>query len=124
MMVPPLSERPVTQEDEERFRSECAPRRYTLCQRWADYRAEATARRPTGIHARARAWLHVEPFYWTMRVVYVCLAAGAVFAVYINGVAEGWWHAWGEKPSVAATAPATQPTPAPSVSSEAAMSGG
>ena len=50
--------------------------------------------------------------------------AGAVFAVYINGVAEGWWHAWGEKPSVAATAPATQPTPAPTVSSEAAMSGG
>ena len=124
MMVPPLSERPVTEEDEERFRSQCAPRRYTLCQRWADYRAEATARRPTGIHARAQAWLHVEPFYWTMRVVYVCLAAGAVFAVYINGVAEGWWHAWGEKPSVAATTPATQPTPAPSVSSEAAMSGG
>ena len=52
------------------------------------------------------------------------LDAGAVFAVYINGVAEGWWHAWREKPSVAATAPATQPTPAPSVSSEAAMSGG
>ena len=103
MMVPPLSERPVTDEDEERFRSECAPRRRTLCQRWADYRAEATARRPTGTRARAQAWLHVEPFYWTMRVVYVCLAAGAVFAVYINGVAEGWWHAWGEKPSVAAT---------------------
>ena len=79
---------------------------------------------PAGAHPRLRAWLHVEPFYWTMRVVYVCLAAGAVFAVYINGVAEGWWHAWGEKPSVAATAPATQPTPAPSLSSEAAMSGG
>ena len=79
---------------------------------------------PAGAHPRLWAWLHVEPFYWTMRVVYVCLAAGAVFAVYINGVAEGWWHAWGEKPSVAATAPATQPTPAPSVSSEAAMSGG
>ena len=80
--------------------------------------------RPARAHPRLRAWLHVEPFYWTMRVVYVCLAAGAVFAVYINGVAEGWWHAWGEKPSVAATTPATQPTPAPSVSSEAAMSGG
>lgn len=79
---------------------------------------------PAGTHPRLRAWLHVEPFYWTMRVVYVCLVAGAVFAVYINGVAEGWWHAWGEKPSVAATAPATQPTPAPTVSSEAAMSGG
>ena len=80
--------------------------------------------RPTGAHPRLWAWLHVEPFYWTMRVVYVCLAAGAIFAVYINGVAEGWWHAWGEKPSVAATTPATQPTPAPTVSSEAAMSGG
>ena len=124
MMVPPLSERPVTEEDEERFREECAPRRYTLRRRWADYRSEAKARRPKGARAHAQAWLHVEPFYWVMRVVYVCLAAGAVFAVYINGVAEGWWHAWGEKPSVAATAPATQPTPTPSVSSEAAMSGG
>ena len=124
MMVPPLSERPVTEEDEERFREECAPRRYTLRRRWADYRAEAKRTRPRGARARAQAWLHVEPFYWTMRVVYVCLAAGAVFAVYINGVAEGWWHAWGEKPSVAATAPVVNPTPAPSVSSEAAMSGG
>ena len=126
MMVPPLSERPVTEEDEERFRSECAPRRYTLRRRWADYRAEAKARRPKGARARAQAWLHVEPFYWTMRVVYVCLAAGAVFAVYINGVAEGWWHAWGEKPSVAATTPATQPAPTASASAsgEAAMSGG
>ena len=124
MMVPPLSERPVTEEDEERFRSECTPRRYTLRRRWADYRSEAKARRPKGARARAQAWLHVEPFYWGMRVVYVCLAAGAIFAVYINGVAEGWWRAWGEKPSVAATTPATQPTPAPSLSSEAAMSGG
>ena len=124
MMVPPLSERPVTEEDEERFREECAPRRYTLRRRWADYRSEAKRTRPKGARARAQAWLHVEPFYWVMRVVYVCLAAGAVFAVYINGVAEGWWHAWGEKPSVAAAAPTTQPAPAPSLSSEAAMSGG
>ena len=124
MMVPPLSERPVTEEDEERFREECAPRRYTLRRRWADYRSEAKRTRPKGARARAQAWLHVEPFYWVMHVVYVCLAAGAVFAVYINGVAEGWWHAWGEKPSVAATAPTTQPAPAPSLSSEAAMSGG
>ena len=124
MMVPPLSERPVTEEDEERFREECTPRRYTLRRRWADYRSEAKRTRPKGARARAQAWLHVEPFYWGMRVVYVCLAAGAVFAVYINGVAEGWWRAWGEKPSIAATAPATQPTPAPRLSSEAAMSGG
>ena len=127
MMVPPLSERPVTEEDEERFRRETAPRKYTLRRRWADYRAEVKERRPKGARARARAWLHVEPFYWGMRVVYVVLFAGAVLSVYINGVAEGWWPAWGERPSVAATTspPLTPaPTPSPSATGEAAMSGG
>ena len=127
MMVPPLSERPVTDEDEEQFRAESAPRKYTLRQRWADYRAEVKARRPKSVRARARAWLHVEPFYWGMRVVYVALAAGAVFAVYINGVAEGWWPAWGERPTVAATTtPPINPAPTASAtaSTEAAMSGG
>ena len=127
MMVPPLSERPVTEEDEERFRRETAPRKYTLRRRWADYRAEVKARRPKGAKARARAWLHVEPFYWGMRVVYVVLFAGAVLAVYINGVAEGWWPAWGERPTVAATTtPPIYPAPTASAtaSGEAAMSGG
>ena len=125
MMVPPLSERPVTEEDEEQFRRESMPRKYTLRQRWADYRAEARANRPKGTKARVRAWLHVEPFYWGMRATYVILFVGAVFAVYINGVAEGWWHAWGEKPTVAATTmPAARPAPSASSSTEAAMSGG
>ena len=128
MMVPPLSERPVTEEDEEQSRRETAPRKYTLRRRWADYRAEVKARRPKGARARARAWLHVEPFYWGMRVTYVVLFAGAVFAVYINGVAEGWWPAWGERPTVAATTtpPAARPAPTASAtaSGEAAMSGG
>ena len=124
MMVPPLSERPVTEEDEEQFRRESMPRTYTLRQRWADYRAEARANRPKGVKARVRAWLHVEPFYWGMRVTYVVLVVGAVFAVYINGVAEGWWHAWGEKPTVAATTPAARPAPSASSSTDAAMSGG
>ena len=125
MMVPPLSERPVTEEDEEQFRRESMPRTYTLRQRWADYRAEAKANRPKGVKARVRAWLHVEPFYWGMRVTYVVLVVGAVFAVYINGVAEGWWHAWGEKPTVAATTtPAARPAPSASSPTEAAMSGG
>ena len=60
-------------------------------------------------------------------MVYVALAAGAVFAVYINGVAEGWWPAWGERPTVAATTtPPINPTPSVSAtaSTEAAMSGG
>ena len=127
MMVPPLSERPVTEEDEEQFRRETAPRKYTLRRRWADYRAEVKARRPKGARARARAWLHVEPFYWGMRVVYVVLFAGAVLSVYVNGVAEGWWPAWGERPTVAATtSPPVNPapTPSPSTTGEAAMSGG
>ena len=124
MMVPPLSERPVTEEDEEQFRRESMPRTYTLRQRWADYRAEAKANRPKGVKARVRAWLHVEPFYWGMRVTYVVLVVGAVFAVYINGVAEGWWHAWGEKPTVAATTPTARPVPSASSPTEAAMSGG
>ena len=124
MMVPPLSERPVTEEDEEQFRRESMPRTYTLRQRWADYRADAKANRPKGAKARVRAWLHVEPFYWGMRVTYVVLVVGAVFAVYINGVAEGWWHAWGEKPTVAATTPTARPAPSASSPTEAAMSGG
>ena len=124
MMVPPLSERPVTEEDEEQCRRESMPRTYTLRQRWADYRADAKANRPKGVKARVRAWLHVEPFYWGMRVTYVVLVVGAVFAVYINGVANGWWHAWGEKPTVAATTPAARPAPSASSPTEAAMSGG
>ena len=124
MMVPSLSERPVTEEDEEQFRRESMPRKYTLLQRWADYRAEARANRPKGAKARVRAWLHVEPFYWGMRAAYVILFVGAVFAVYINGIANGWWHAWGEKPTVAATTPAARPAPSASNSTDAAMSGG
>ena len=123
MTVPPLFDH-LDSEDEDQLLRDAAPR---------DTGFGATAgpgvdddTRPARAHPRLWAWLHVEPFYWTMRVVYVCLAAGAIFAVYINGVAEGWWHAWGEKPSVAATTPATQPAPtaSPSASGEAAMSGG
>ena len=121
MTVPPLFD-PLDTEDEDQLRRDSSASLEAGHETEAEHRD--TRARPSGMRARAQAWLHVEPFYWTMRVVYVCLAAGAVFAVYINGVAEGWWHAWGEKPSVAATAPATQPTPAPTVSSEAAMSGG
>ena len=124
MMVPPLSERPVTEEDEEQFRRESMPRTYTLRQRWADYRADAKANRPKGVKARVRAWLHVEPFYWGMRATYVILFVGAVFAVYINGVANGWWHAWGDKPTIAATTPTARPAPSASSPTEAAMSGG
>lgn len=121
MTVPPLFDHLDT-EDEDQLRRDAAPRETDLSASGGPGVDDDV--RPAGAHPRLWAWLHVGPFYWVMRVVYVCLAAGAIFAVYINGVSEGWWRAWGEKPSVAATAPVVNPTPAPSLSGEAAMSGG
>ena len=123
MMVPPLSERPVTEEDEEQFRRESAPRKYTLWERWSDYRADVKRTRPKGAKARFRAWMDADAVDWGIRVAVVFLFIGGSYSLYINGVAYGWWHAWGEKPTVAATTtPAARP--APSASSEPAMSGG
>ena len=123
MMVPPLSERPVTEEDEEQFRRESAPRRYTLWERWSDYRADVKRNRPKGAKARFRAWMDADAVDWGIRVAVVFLIIGGSYSLYINGVAYGWWHAWGEKPTVAATTtPAARPSP--SASSEPAMSGG
>ena len=123
MMVPPLSERPVTEEDEEQFRRESAPRTYTLWERWSDYRADVKRNRPKGAKARLRAWMDADAVDWGIRVAVVFLFIGGSYSLYINGVAYGWWHAWGEKPTVAATTtPAARPSP--SASSEPAMSGG
>jgi len=123
MMVPPLSERPVTEEDEEQFRRESAPRRYTLWERWSDYRTDVKRNRPKGAKARFRAWMDADAVDWGIRVAVVFLFIGGSYSLYINGVAYGWWHAWGEQPTVAATTtPAARPSP--SVSSEPAMSGG
>ena len=123
MMVPPLSERPVTEEDEEQFRRESAPRRYTLWERWSDYRADVKRNRPKGAKARFQAWMDADAVDWGIRVAVVFLFIGGSYSLYINGVAYGWWHAWGEKPTVAATtSPGSRPSP--SASSEPAMSGG
>ena len=123
MMVPPLSERPVTEEDEEQFRRESTPRKYTLRERWADYRADVKRNRPRGAKARFRAWMDADAIDWGIRVAVVFLFIGGSYSLYINGVAYGWWHAWGEQPTIAATTtPAARP--APSASSEPAMSGG
>ena len=123
MMVPPLSERSVTEEDEEQFRRESTPRKYTLWERWSDYRADVKRTRPKGAKARLRAWMDADAVDWGIRVAIVFLFIGGSYSLYINGVAYGWWHAWGEQPTVAATTtPAARP--APSASGEPAMSGG
>ena len=84
----------------------------------------ATRTRPTGERTQVRSWMHAGAVDWGIRIAVVGLVIGGFFAIYVNGVAEGWWHAWGETPTVAATGPTTHPTPSPTVSSEAAMSGG
>ena len=127
MMVPPLSERPVTDEDEEQFRRESAPRKYTLRQRWANHRTQARRNRPAGVKARVRVWMDADIVDWGIRVSVVLLILAGLYAIYINGVAEGWWPAWGERPTVAATTtPPINPAPSASAtaSGEAAMSGG
>ena len=125
MMVPPLSERPVTDEDEEQFRAESAPRKYTLRQRWANHRAQARRNRPAGAKARVRAWMDADIVDWGIRTSITLLIIAGLYATYTNGVTNGWWPAWGDKPTTAAT-PTTRPTPtAPATApTEAAMSGG
>ena len=125
MMVPPLSERPVTEEDEEQFRRECAPRKYTLRQRWANHRAQARRNRPAGAKARVRAWMDADIVDWGIRTSITLLIIAGLYAIYTNGVTNGWWPAWGDKPTTAAT-PTTRPAPtAPATApTEAAMSGG
>ena len=80
--------------------------------------------RPRGAGTRVGSWMRVGAVDWGIRIAVVGLVIGGFFAVYVNGVAEGWWHAWGETPTVAATGPTAAPTPAPTASSEPAMSGG
>ena len=125
MMVPPLSERPVTDEDEEQFRAESTPRKYTLRQRWANHRAQARRNRPAGVKARVRAWMDADIVDWGIRTSITLLIIAGLYATYTNGVTNGWWPAWGDKPTTAAT-PTTRPAPtAPAIAStEAAMSGG
>ena len=125
MMVPPLSERPVTEEDEEQFRRECAPRKYTLRQRWANHRAQARRNRPAGAKARVRAWMDADIVDWGIRTSITLLIIAGLYAIYTNGITNGWWPAWGDKPTTAAT-PTTRPAPtAPATApTEAAMSGG
>ena len=84
----------------------------------------ATHTRPRGAGTRVGSWMRVGAVDWGIRIAVVGLVIGGFFAIYVNGVAEGWWHAWGETPTVAATGPTAAPTPAPTVSSEPAMSGG
>lgn len=117
MKVPPLSKRPLN-EDEEHALSQQAAR-----DSFGGDRYDSNDR-PTGMRARAQSWMRTDAVGWGIRVAVVGLFVGAFYAVYINGVAEGWWRAWGETPTVAATTTPTTPlSPTSTTSSEPAMSG-
>ena len=153
MEIPPLSERPVSQEEEEAFLRSIQPRRGLFGRRfigprrwrpgWAWVpRVRRDARGGegsgeggsgeggapfSGSTSGVAAWLRADPVDWGIRIAVVFLIVAGCYAIYINGVAEGWWRAWGEKPTAQPTRPVMSgqaPTPVPSVSSEAAMSGG
>lgn len=123
MKVPPLSKRP-NKEDEEYPHDEQTSSQHAARDGFGGDRDDAH-RRPTDVRARAQSWMHTDAVGWGIRVAIVGLFVGGFYAVYINGVAEGWWRAWGDTPTVAATTtPTTPPSPTPSTSSEPAMSGG
>ena len=148
MEIPPLSERPVSQEEEEAFLRSIQPRRGLFGRRFIGPRrwrpgwvrvprvrdsvrsgegGPGEGGAPFSGTSGVAAWLRADPVDWGIRIAVVFLIVAGCYAVYINGVAEGWWRAWGEKPTAQPTRPVMSgqaPTPVPSVSSEAAMSGG
>lgn len=89
-----------------------------------DHELPASRTHSRGAGTRVGSWMRVGAVDWGIRIAVVGLVIGGFFAIYVNGVAEGWWRAWGETPTVAATGPTTAPAPTPTVSSEPAMSGG
>ena len=97
MKVPPLSERPDIEEDEQDFLTPPARRKKRTL---ADRR---TALRP-----------------WAIGIGLTVLVAVASVGAYRLGAGIDWWN---EHPSAAAT-PTAHPAPMPSASSEPAMSGG
>ena len=97
MKVPPLSERPVTEEDEQ------------------DFLTPTSRRKKRALAARRAA---LRP--WAMGIGLTVLVAVASVGAYTLGASISSWN---DHPSTAAT-PTAHPVPAPSASSEPPMSGG
>ena len=112
----PITDRSVAEEEESLLDS--------TSRRTLDRELPTSRTHSRGAGSRVQSWMRVGAVDWGIRIAVVGLVIGGFFATYVNGVAEGWWRAWGETPTVAATGPTAAPTPAPTVSSEPAMSGG
>lgn len=146
MEIPPLSQRPITDEEEEAFLQSTQPRRGLFTRRsWGlgtthRPRSKNTKENKTGTgfttfdttHNTTHtggglaSWLRADPIDWGIRVLIVCLAIGALVAVYIQGEARGWWN-HGSDPAPAASAAEPVPgatSPTPPASGGPPMSGG
>ena len=97
MKVPPLSERPVTEEEDQ------------------DFPTPTSRRKKRALAARRAA---LRP--WAMGIGLTVLVAVAAVGAYTLGASIASWN---DRPSTAAT-PTVHPAPMPSVSSEPPMSGG
>ena len=97
MKVPPLSERPVTEEEDQ------------------DFLTPTSRRKKRALAARRAA---LRP--WAMGIGLTVLVAVAAVGAYTLGASISSWN---DHPSTAAT-PTVHPAPMPSASSEPAMSGG
>ena len=97
MKVPPLSERPVTEEDEQ------------------DFPTPPARRKKRALAARRAA---LRP--WAIGIGLTVLVAVAAVGAYTLGASISSWN---DRPSAAAT-PTAHPAPMPSASSEPPMSGG
>ena len=97
MKVPPLSDRPVTEEDEQ------------------DFLTPTSRRKKRALAARRAA---LRP--WAIGIGLTVLVAVAAVGAYRLGASISSWN---DRPSAAAT-PTVRPAPMPSASSEPAMSGG
>ena len=97
MKVPPLSERPDTEEEDQ------------------DFLTPPSRRKKHSLAARRAA---LRP--WAVGIGLTVLVAVAAVGAYRLGASIGSWN---DRPSAAAT-PTVRPAPMPSASSEPAMSGG
>ena len=148
MEIPPLSQRPITDEEEEAFLQSTQPRRGLFTRRsWG----LGTTHRPRSKNSRGNktgsgftafgdthgtthtggglaSWLRADPVDWGIRALIILLAIGALVAVYIQGEARGWWnHGSAPAPAASAAGPvpgAASPTPSTSASGGPPMSGG
>ena len=117
----PLSDQPTSEDGAAVFPDSGSGREQRSHDRELPARAATHTR---GARPRVRSWMRAGALDWGIRIAVVGLVIGGFFAIYLNGVNEGWWHAWGHTPTVTTTGPTAQPTPAPTASSEPAMSGG